>query len=175
MSSEIRTWLTSVDGTGELANLYSEKFESEAITLASVHLLEETDLKDLGIQKMGHRKIILSAIRELRTPKTSSASISSPPSAPISSFSSSSDSGSQDYSEQQQVIASSSTTTTTTSPSSASLSSSTFSGELFISDVKLGEKIGEGGFGQVHRALWYKTTVAAKRTKENSASGELVA
>jgi class 3 adenylate cyclase/tetratricopeptide (TPR) repeat protein len=56
----IAEWLASI-GLGE----YAQRFVENAIDLSVVFDLTEQDLKDLGVQKVGHRRKMLRAIAEL--------------------------------------------------------------------------------------------------------------
>ena len=44
---------------------------------------------------------------------------------------------------------------------------------MLISNVQLGEKIGEGSFGEVYLATWHGNTVAAKKTKDLAFGSEI--
>ncbi len=56
----IAEWLASI-GLGE----YTQRFVENAIDLSVVSDLTEQDLKDLGVQKVGHRRKMLRAIAVL--------------------------------------------------------------------------------------------------------------
>ena len=72
-----------------LSGLYLRKFEDEDITMHTLPFLTEKDLIDMGVSKMGHRKLIMSSIAKL--PKSgqsvfvssaAAASLSAPKAAP---------------------------------------------------------------------------------------------
>ena len=65
----IAEWLASI-GLGE----YAQRFVENAIDLSVVLDLTEQDLKDLGIQKVGHRRKVLRAIAELSAGAAAAAS-----------------------------------------------------------------------------------------------------
>lgn len=48
-----------------LSDLYLRKFEDEDITMHTLPFLTEKDLIDMGVSKMGHRKLIMSSIAKL--------------------------------------------------------------------------------------------------------------
>ena len=48
-----------------LSGLYLRKFEDEDITMHTLPFLTEKDLIDMGVSKMGHRKLIMSSIAKL--------------------------------------------------------------------------------------------------------------
>jgi class 3 adenylate cyclase len=58
--SNIRSWLESQD-LGE----YADAFERNRVDLAILREISEQDLKEMGVNALGHRKILLRAIREL--------------------------------------------------------------------------------------------------------------
>lgn len=128
----IREWLEGL-GLGE----YSGKFEDEAVSLDTLRESEmtDTDLREIGVGKLGHRKKILTAIEDLRkTHRSSSGGQAAPPattSAPVSA-----------------------------PPLPATTAASLAS--VMISDVEIGEALGAGAFGVVFRALWHGNAVAAK-------------
>ena len=197
-----------------LSGLYLKKFEEEDITMHTLPFLTEKDLVDMGVTKMGHRKLIMSSIAKL--PK-SGQSVFVKPSyatslrAPQPLLEMSDAEGMQQelpavvphkrttlFSQQQQQQQQPSqlknplvqhglmqrhqstqwgdgnsaelmshlppvaTASTVMSAGSMNQIPSIFN----INDVKIGEKIGEGSFGEVYQAFWHGNVVAAKKTKK---------
>ena len=92
-SADVSSWLSSLS-----LEQYSSSFTSHRIDGSSLPSLSSSDLVDLGVDALGHRKKILKAIGQLKSsPPTSSSpssSSSSPSPSPSSSPSSSLSSGS---------------------------------------------------------------------------------
>ncbi|KAH3766375.1 Src tyrosine kinase 2 [Pelomyxa schiedti] len=72
----VRNWLESV-GRGFGAN-YGRRFEEEEVTLKVLWTLTDSDLRELGVTKMGHRKLISIAAERLRPSDSKLGSVSSP-------------------------------------------------------------------------------------------------
>jgi len=58
VQDEVGQWLADLG-----LERYAAAFAREEVTLEVVHLLDEQDLKDLGVDKLGPRKKILEAVR----------------------------------------------------------------------------------------------------------------
>ena len=64
----IREWLTQLG-----LDMYVQQFEDEAITVNLLHTLSDADLKELGVSKMGHRRLLMEAITALKSAPVSHA------------------------------------------------------------------------------------------------------
>jgi SAM (Sterile alpha motif) domain-containing protein len=79
MASEIGHWLSSLD-----MQQYVGAFEENDITLVDLPDLSDTDLKDLGVASMGHRKAILRSSKTTASPQANVADSAIEPIAPSS-------------------------------------------------------------------------------------------
>jgi len=55
----VKDWLSELG-----LERYVELFEAQEVDMTMVHLLEDADLKEMGIDKLGPRKMLLAAIEK---------------------------------------------------------------------------------------------------------------